>query len=66
MPSNYTNLSKDKSLKENEISNKIRTTDVNVLLNRVKLDKKQSLKKKILISFFLIGLLCIITTFLII
>ena len=66
MPSDYTNLSKNKFLKDNLSSNKIKTTDVNVLLNRVRLDKKQNLKKKILISFFLIGLVCAITTFLII
>ena len=37
-----------------------KTTNVNILLNRVRLDKKRSFKKRITISFFLVA---IITTF---
>ena len=32
-------------------SNKIKTTDVNILLNRVKMTKKTELKKRIILSF---------------
>lgn len=34
--------------------NKIKTTNVNILLNRVKLDKRRSLKKKILLFLTLL------------
>ena len=35
---------------------KIKTTDVNILLNRVRLDQKRTLKKKIVFSIILAGL----------
>ena len=34
-----------------------KTTNVNILLNRVRLDKKRSFKKRIIISFFLVTIL---------
>ena len=53
MTSNYTDLNKDKSQTEISSNDQIRTTDINVLLNRVKLDKKKTFKKnnKILVFF---------------
>jgi hypothetical protein len=36
--------------------NKIKTTNVNILLNRVRLDKRKTLKKRIIFSFILISL----------
>ena len=45
MPSSYKNLDKDKSSTEDISINQIKTTDVNILLNRVRLDKKKLLKK---------------------
>ena len=45
MTTNYTNFNKDKPSSEISSNNQIKTTDVNVLLNRVKLDKKKLLKK---------------------
>ena len=36
-----------------ETENKIKTTNVNILLNRVRLDQKKDLKKKISIVFFI-------------
>ena len=36
--------------------NKIKTTNVNILLNRVRLDQKKMLKKRIVFSIILIGL----------
>ncbi|WP_440925135.1 hypothetical protein [Candidatus Pelagibacter sp.] len=35
---------------------KIKTTDVNILLNRVRLDQKRTLKKRIVFSIILAGL----------
>ena len=34
-----------------------KTTNINILLNRVRLDKKRTLKKRIIISFFLVTIL---------
>ena len=34
--------------------NNFKTTNVNILLNRVRLDKKRTLKKRIVFSFFLV------------
>jgi hypothetical protein len=32
-----------------------KTTNINILLNRVRLDKKRTFKKRIIISFFLVA-----------
>ena len=42
MARNYTDLNKERSLDENLSSKQIKTTDVNILLNRVRLDKKKN------------------------
>ncbi len=34
---------------------KIKTTDVNILLNRVRLDQKRTIRKRIIFSFLLIS-----------
>ena len=41
--------------KDSEV-NKIKTTNVNILLNRVRLDQKRTLKKRIVFSIILTGL----------
>ena len=53
----------DKSLSNTGISrnkdfevDKIKTTNVNILLNRVRLDQKRTLKKRIVFSIILAGL----------
>ena len=53
----------DKSLFNNDIDinkdlelNNIKTTNVNILLNRVRLDQKRTLKKRIVFSIILAGL----------
>ena len=46
MTNNYTDFNKYKSLTEVSSNNQIKTTDVNVLLNRVRLNKKKNYKKK--------------------
>ena len=37
-------------------TDKIKTTNINILLNRVKLDKKKTLRKRVLLSFIIISL----------
>ena len=66
MSRNYTNFNKDRLTTENKSGKQIKTTDVNILLNRVRLDKKKNFQKNILVSILLIGLVCSITTFFII
>ena len=66
MTSNYTDLNKDKSSTEISSNDQIKTTDVNVLLNRVRLDKKKTFKKNIIVSLLLVGLICSVAISLII
>ena len=66
MTTNYTDFNKDKSSTEISSNNQIKTTDVNVLLNRVRLDKKKTVKKNIIVSLLLIGLISSIVISLII
>ena len=47
-----TDVAQNKDLK----SEKIKTTNVNILLNRVRLDQKRTLKKRIVFSIILAGL----------
>ena len=55
--SNYTTSDTTKSsLNKNLEADKIKTTNVNILLNRVRLDQKRTLKKRIVFSFVLAGL----------
>ena len=66
MARSYTDLNKEKSLDENLSSKEIKTTDVNILLNRVRLDKKKTFKKNIIVSLLLVGLICSIAIYFII
>ena len=66
MQNNYTDYNKDKSSAEDTSNNEIKTTDVNVLLNRVRLDKKKTFKKNLILSLLLVGLICSIVIYLII
>ena len=45
---------------------KIRTTNVNILLNRVRLDQKRTLKKRIVFSIILAGLVSSLAVYFII
>ena len=63
MTTNYTDFNKDKSSTETSSNNQIKTTDVNVLLNRVRLDKKKAFKKNILVSLLMAGLVCSIAIY---
>ena len=66
MTRSYTDLNKEISSDKNLSSNEIKTTDVNILLNRVRLDKKKTFKKNIIVSLLLVGLICSIVISLII
>ena len=52
-------ITSNKDLKKNNF----KTTNINILLNRVRLDKKRTLKKRIIISFFLIAILSALTVY---
>ena len=56
------NVTSNKSL---EID-KIKTTNVNILLNRVRLDQKRTLKKRIVFSIILAGLVSSLAVYFII
>ncbi len=66
MTTDYSNFNRDKSTTEISSEIQIKTTDVNVLLNRVKLDKKKTFKKNIIVSLLLVGLICAIAIYFII
>ena len=66
MARNYSDLNKERSLDENSSSKEIKTTDVNILLNRVRLDKKKTFKKNIIVSLLLVSLICSIAIYFII
>ena len=59
-------LDSDISSKKNFKKNSYKTTNVNILLNRVRLDKKRSFKKRIIISFFLVSIITALTVYFII
>ena len=63
----------DTSLYNNDIApnkdfelDKIKTTNVNILLNRVRLDQKRALKKRIVFSIILAGLVSSLAVYFII
>ncbi len=56
----------EKSINENLILDKNKTTNVNILLNRVRLDKKKNLKKKFMIAILFAVILSALTSFFII
>ena len=51
----------DSNLKKNLSLDKIKTTNVNTLLNRVRIEKKNNFKKKILFSFFMLTVISVIS-----
>ena len=48
-------LESDITSNEDLKKNNFKTTNVNILLNRVRLDKKRTFKKRIFFSFFLVA-----------
>ena len=61
MSRNYTDFNKNSPSIEDKSSKQIKTTDINILLNRVKLDKKKTFKKNIFVSLMLVVLVSLIT-----
>ena len=55
-------ITSNKDLKKNNF----KTTNVNILLNRVRLDKKRTFKKRIIFSFFLVAVISALTVYFII
>ena len=51
----------DVSIKTDVSLDEIKTTNVNILLNRVRIEKKNNLKKKILFSFLMITVISVIS-----
>ena len=67
------NNDQDTNLSNNEISqdknleiDKIKTTNVNILLNRVRLDKKRALKKRVVFLLILASLISSLAVYFII
>ena len=54
-------FSTDSGLKKNLSLGEIKTTNVNILLNRVRIEKKNDFKKKILFSFLMLTIIVIIS-----
>ena len=48
-------LESDINSNKDQKKNNFKTTNVNILLNRVRLDKKRTFKKRIVFSFFLVA-----------
>ena len=65
MARSYTDSNKDRSLDENSSSKEIKTIDVNILLNRVRLDKKKTFRKRLINSIIIISLISLLTAYLI-
>jgi len=64
--SQYIILPNTNTSQNNDIDiNNIRTTNVNILLNRVRLDKKNNFKKKIFFTFLMFSVIIIFSFLLI-
>ena len=56
-------LNSDISLNKDLVVDRIKTTNVNILLNRVRLDQKRILKKRIVFSIILVGLVSLLAVY---
>ena len=54
-------FSTESSLEKNVSLDEIKTTNVNILRNRVRIEKKNDFKKKILLSFIMLTVISIIS-----
>jgi hypothetical protein len=54
-------FSEESSLKTNVPLDEIKTTNVNILLNRVRIEKKNDFKKKIFFSFLMFLIISVIS-----
>ena len=63
---NITLLDSDLSSNKDFKKDSYKTTNINILLNRVRLDKKRTFKKRIFFSFFLVAVISSLTVYFII
>ena len=63
---NKITLNSDIIYKKKFETDKIKTTDVNILLNRVRLDEKKAFKKKVIFSVLLVSIVSSLSIYLII
>ena len=56
-------LNSDISSNKDFKKDSFKTTNINILLNRVRLDKKRTFRKRIIISFFLVTILTALTVY---
>ena len=63
---NKTTLNSDIIYKKKFETDKIKTTDVNILLNRVRLDEKKAFKKMVIFSVLLVSIVSSLSIYLII
>ena len=61
-----TSYERESEKKQNLYSENFKTTNVNILLNRVRSDKKKTFRKKIIISFILVSIIIAIYSYFII
>ena len=59
-------LDSDTSLNKDFKKDSFKTTNINILLNRVRLDKKRTFEKRIIFSFFLVTIITTLTVYFII
>ena len=65
-PNYITSETTESSTNKNTEIDKFKTTNVNILLNRVRLDQKRTLKKRIVFSIILAGLVSSLAVYFII
>ena len=53
-------LKNNDARKRNQTSNRIKAADINILLNRVRLNKKNAFKKKMFLTFLFTGIVGLI------
>ena len=56
-------LKNNDARKRNQTSNRIKAADINILLNRVRLNKKNAFKKKMVLTFLFAGIVGLIIFF---
>ena len=62
----YTSSINTDTVSRNLETDKIKTTNVNILLNRVRLDQKRTLKKRIIFSLFLSAIISLLAIYFIV
>ena len=65
-PNYITSETTESSKNKNTEIDKFKTTNVNILLNRVRLDQKRTVKKRIIFSFILASLVSLLAIYFIV